>query len=101
MRLQIGAAEYRVKRVAEVEADDKLGMTRFRRSLIHISKKQSPSSERDTLLHEVLHAVCYESGLSLVLGIGDEDEERIIRILAPWLLTVIRDNPHLIEQLTA
>ena len=48
-----------------------------------------------TVLHEILHA-CAD-----VVGVDDDKaEERVVTVLSPALLQVLRDNPRLVEWLT-
>ncbi len=54
---------------------------------------------RETLLHEVLHAVI---GTSRIPPFGHEDgevEEGFVSMLAPLLLDTLRDNPDLVNAL--
>lgn len=52
---------------------------------------------RETLLHEVLHAVI---GTARIEPFGDhEAEEQVVGQLAPHLLAVLRDNPALVAAL--
>lgn len=93
----VGATRYTVE-----SRDRKLfGRTDNRHSTIMVSSRQSGASARDTLLHEVLHAILWCSAAGRMLPLGDEDEERLVRLLTPWLLAVIRDNPELIDYLIA
>lgn len=62
-----------------------LGTTSNLDALIDYSMDQSLTQLRDTLLHEVIHAVDY----SMCLGL----EERQVHALAAGLLGVLRDNP--------
>lgn len=54
---------------------------------------------RETVLHEVLHAVIDLTGLRS--GGKDEaievTEEKLVSALSPWLLTVLTENPKLVE----
>lgn len=50
---------------------------------------------RDTLLHELLHA------LLVPLELDDKEEERIIQQLSPALLDLLRRNPKLARYLLA
>lgn len=50
----------------------------------------------DTLLHEILHAALHVGRVTL----SEKREEQVVLALAPTLLSIIRDNPHLIEFLT-
>jgi len=53
--------------------------------------------ERETLLHELLHAMFDMTGLSHELGV--EKEENIIRRLSPVLLDFLMSNPHILPYL--
>lgn len=54
-------------------------------------------TSRDTVLHEVLHAIAFLSGLSS--DWGTQREEEIVRRLSPLLLDVLRRNPALVAYL--
>jgi hypothetical protein len=60
---------------------------------IQIKKKQGDIA--DTILHEVLHAICYDQKLKL----EDEEEERIVLALATGLTRFFRDNPEYTDKL--
>lgn len=62
------------------------------RTEIQVRSNMSPSAERNTVLHEMLHAILMEYEL---------DSEEVVRVLTPALLAALRDNPHLIDYLTA
>lgn len=59
---------------------------------IHVNMGQAPHQMRDTLLHEVLHAVSNELHLEL--------EERQVHVLANALLDTLRRNPKFTQFLT-
>lgn len=59
-----------------------------------IDPSQAPTGERETVLHEVLHAVFALTELS-----GDVEEDTISR-LSPAMLDVLRRNPRLVAYLT-
>lgn len=61
---------------------------------------QGPDYLRDTVLHELLHAVLLQSGLSKRIG-DDDREEELVRGITPGVIGLLRDNPRLIEFLTA
>jgi len=73
------------------------GRTKHAQAAIQLHNDQHPSCARDTLLHEILHAILGYSPLTL----RHDEEEQIVRSIAPWLLTTLRDNPSLIEYLLA
>ena len=52
---------------------------------------------KETLLHEIIHGVCAVGGLDHELGA--DQEEKIVRRLAPILLDVLRRNPGMVEYL--
>lgn len=53
----------------------------------------------ETLVHETLHGIFYLFGLRA--HVLDEDDEPLIKVLAPALLHTLRDNPLLVEAITA
>ena len=68
--------------------------------------EQSLSQQKDTLLHEILHA-CFaltvfdNSPISFDGAEKSEIEEYAVLILTPTLLQVLQDNPELVEWLTS
>lgn len=57
---------------------------------ILLNPSQHPMVLRETVVHELLHA-CFAVS-SLTHALSDEEEERIVAILSPWLLMLLRDN---------
>lgn len=49
---------------------------------------------RETLLHELIHALFYNTGISE--RFTDKTEEQIVRALSPALFSLLRDNPALV-----
>lgn len=92
----LGAADYEI---VEKKNIDVLGETDDNNTTIRIKRAQSDACKRDTLLHEVLHAVMWLSGGKHVFGLDHEDEEKLIRVLTPWILAFLRDNPESLEYL--
>jgi hypothetical protein len=92
-RLRIGGGRWDV-RVRRLRG--KYGETQLNQSVVTLDPDQSTVVARDTLLHEVLHAVIANTSL----GLGRKAEERLIRTLSPQLLAVLRDNPQLVLFLT-
>lgn len=84
--------------VHEVDPFDasKLGTFDAQRMRINILDGQEPIEEVDTVLHEILHALCY----LLVLDLGDQEEAVVCR-LSTGLVAVLQDNPELGLYLTA
>lgn len=103
--IKTAATEYTVHSEAndflaeEADEGDNIlfGRTNHLKGTIHIRPGASASKQRETMMHEVLHTVCFVSGLSHEL----DAEEGLVRRLTPVLLQVIRDNPELVEYLRA
>lgn len=62
-----------------------------RASIINVDTDASTEVMRETILHEILHAI---------LLMYDRDDEGLVRALSPMLLQVMRDNPKLMMALT-
>ena len=62
-----------------------------RSATINLDVDASPEVVRDSILHEIIHAI---------LMMYDKDDEDLVRLLAPMLLQVMRDNPKLVLALT-
>lgn len=62
---------------------------------IVVNPRQGDDMKRDTLLHEVLHAILMGAGLD------GETEERIVSTISPALLDTFRRNPELVAYLTS
>lgn len=94
--IKVGPADYKVR----TDPNTKLyGSCNERTTSIVVSSTQSTVSARDTLMHEALHAVIFTSSARHILGF--DDDEPLVRVLTPWLLGLIRDNPDLVTFLTA
>lgn len=100
--LRIGPFDYEVLRGAfstlELASRDRVGECDYSDLTIRVSHQLAPGQQRETLLHEALHAVADLAGLPSELG-ADLDE-KIVRRLAPLLLALMRDNPKLVAFLT-
>lgn len=76
------------------------GKTISARCLIKVDVDQHPSQLRDTIWHELLHAMWFEGGLSQIVP-EDEKEEMCVRVLATLSLYCLRKNPKLVKVLLA
>lgn len=75
-----------------------LGVCQFYENRIAVSTGQAVSQERDTLLHEVLHALVRANRLHRApFGpLGNHDKEELaVALLATSLLDTLRRNPSL------
>lgn len=97
--LRVGPYLFTVEYKEEVSDSepDLFGLTIPRDQRILISSRQTELSEQDTVLHELLHAVFYASGLFKDV----DNEERVVTTVATWLLMALRDNPVLARFLLA
>jgi hypothetical protein len=94
-RIDVGPYRYRLVVDADRLPDGLYGQCDKGHQSIAVHPWQSPRRMRVTVLHEVLHA-CAD-----VVGVDDDKaEERVVTVLAPALLAVLRDNPRLVGWLT-
>lgn len=73
------------------------GLTDFDHERIYVDPGLSPRMKRETIFHELLHTITDMVGLR---SEADEDEE-LVRALAPALLATLLDNPDLARWLTS
>lgn len=105
--IQVGPFRYRIesdpdefqKRQRKVGGADATGFCCNDESLIYIDTEDvSEQAQRDIVLHEMLHACLYVSGLH---GEGRKlDQEEFISRSASILLDALRRNPELVAYLT-
>ena len=68
---------------------------------IEIQKELSGDQLINTILHEIIHCIIYNSSLNQDGGplTDDKSEEQVTNSITNWLLNVFWDNPWLIELL--
>lgn len=71
----------------------------YRDGVIELDPNNLRTGLRNSLLHELGHHFCERSGLSRHLN--RKMEELVVDELMAWVLSTIRDNPDLVEFLTA
>jgi hypothetical protein len=71
----------------------------FNKTEVHYDPAQSPGQMRDSILHELLHCIIYETHIRKEIG-SEEDEEKLVWTLSPRILALLRDNPRLVQYLT-
>lgn len=89
MSLRIAGKLHKVKWGVDLEGD--CGLMEFKPLRISVGRDMAPDEERESLLHEVMHAIEYQQGLEL-----KEDQ---IRQLSIGLFEVLRNNPKLAHYL--
>lgn len=92
--VRVGPYRYRIM---DRHGSDQLGECETDKLLIHVAVGQPLDSERDTLLHELLHACIAHSGLDRRLS--DDVEEDVVRSLSPILLDTLLRNRALVRYL--
>lgn len=96
----VGTFDYDVRLTKDLSSSI-LGETDTDNDLILIRKDQSKANLRDTLIHELLHAVLFAGGISKALDFDHDKEEKLVVLLSPWINALIQDNPELIDYLLA
>lgn len=103
--VRVGPYRYTVKvdadRIKELEKEsdtDLYGITTHGLLEIVLQPAVADMVLRETLLHEVLHAVLFNTGLADRMT--DKAEEHLVRALSPALFSLLRDNPDLVQYLT-
>jgi len=98
-KIKVGYSDVRIEYVSESDdskwCKEHHGEFISEFSLIKIAKKQRPSEELNTLMHEVLHALVYIYGLNNDAGPlkKTQVEEQVVAVMASGLQQIIRDNP--------
>jgi hypothetical protein len=81
------------------------GFTGYHEATIYINPESTPDTQRLTLWHEVMHAMCEAvMGSPDWRGLGKEKaarEEAVIAAFESPIVCVLRDNPPLVAYLTA
>jgi hypothetical protein len=101
-RILIGPVNWRVrwsrKAVRSIHPDEPAsGGIDAEASLIAVDPGKSEGYNRTVLIHEVLHACLQTTDIDLSTKV----EENVVRALTPTLLSTLRDNPNLVDYLTA
>lgn len=98
--LRIGPYRYSVKadasvqkRVEHEDGHGLYGLHRPHELTIYVDPTPAEDMVRETLLHEVLHAIL------LAYRMGRDEEENLVAFLSPALLDCLRRNPKLAEYL--
>lgn len=99
MKYVVGQRTYTERRMKAAKAKRLYGETDMATGTIEIAPNLPPDIQREILLHELLHALMWESGLAQRLG--PELDEEVCANLARWLLMLLRDNPGLAARLGA
>lgn len=97
-KVRVGAHVYRLKYDIELRRHELTGLCSTDPQWISIAPGvMAATTERETVLHELLHAVWNQTALAKKMT-PDEQEEAIWQ-LAPLVLALLRDNPRLVTYL--
>jgi hypothetical protein len=96
-RYKVVVSAERIKELEKESNSELYGITTHGHLEIALQPDVADLILRETLLHEVLHAVLYNTGLSDRMS--DKAEEHLIRGLSPALFALLRDNPDLVAYL--
>jgi Zn-dependent peptidase ImmA (M78 family) len=93
-RLRVGTVTYELD--CSGGRITRAGITVSMHGVMSIDTDMPADQQRQTLLHEVLHAV-FDNGIATLLCDGKDDlDELIVQMLTEPLLAVLRDNPDLL-----
>ena len=88
-KLRIGAIDYSVKRVKRLwDKTHNSGEIHYFDSEIILDKSLDKQQTRQTLWHEIIHAVLFN-------GSYNDHDEQMVQIISNGIVQVLRDNPEL------
>lgn len=100
-KLKIGYRDFTLRFLKKINKGEELGLCTYPskrvkcKGQISIAKGMDDAEKANTILHEILHAICYTQGLDLPVA----EEERVVNSLSNGLIAFIRDNPRFTLQL--
>lgn len=83
-------------KVIEADLIEAQGCYRNELAEIHINRGMGAREQLNTVIHEVLHAICYAYGLKKEFE-EDEDEEMVVNALANGITEALVRNKGLVE----
>lgn len=91
LSIKILGKKWKFRLVDDALESGNAGNCDYRSKTINLCKDEELADDAvDTVLHELLHSLCYYGNL----GLG-ENEERVVAVLATTLLEVLVSNPDL------
>lgn len=94
--VKVGPHVYRVIRKSKEQMPDNLGWCDFTELSIWLLRGMRLSKTREILVHELMHAACYPT----FCGEEKFTDEEFVTATAPVWLSILRENPKLVEYLT-
>jgi hypothetical protein len=108
--IRVGVVEYRVttdpdewlRKEHQQQRTGNYGYSDHQAAIIYLNPDMHDTVTRLTLWHEVLHCVNQSANGGIDLdNLGEDGEEKLVRMLEGPTLAVLRDNPDLVKYLTA
>lgn len=96
--VQIDSVNYRVEETDTpiiIEHKECSGGVFYNDALIKVGNRLNDNVKTKVLMHEIVHAVLYERGMSEA-----SEDEILVEELAKSFINLIRSNPNLIELIT-
>ena len=103
--IKIGYRDIKIEWIAPDFLTDELtdcyGQYKAREGVIQVQDSLGNQEKANTVLHEVMHACVYGSGLNVAEGPLKEDnaEELVVNQISNYLMGVFRDNPWFLDYL--
>lgn len=90
-KMKIGFRTYNIKRANKKEAEEAgyIGITIMQHNEIRLRDDVSDEELKSTLLHELCHALMYDSGMSQ--GLSEKKEEQWCQFFSASMMQLIRD----------
>jgi hypothetical protein len=97
--VKVGPFKYGVHGLSQLHSitGDAGGVDHIKQEIIY-HPEQADEQERDTILHELLHCLIFQTHLRKKFE--EAEEEELVWTLSPRLLALLRDNPRLVQYLT-
>ena len=89
--------EQELRTAMEIEgADEVFGAINNNEQLILLNEDMSPQTKRETLLHEITHAIVFNNSIGTVAAA--DDMENIVDRVAAGVYEVIKRNPDIVKR---
>lgn len=98
--VKVGPYRYRIEFTAEELENSSYAECDLKKEVIRVRMTLSEGITRDTILHEIMHAVWDAFSVMTKTDHLEDVEEHVIRHLSTGVLGVLRDNPRLVAYLT-
>ena len=98
-RVKIGSTIYLIQRSTDIRRinPNECGNVAFRQHRITLNECDDAEENRNTALHEVLHAIIYVYGLRHFFESDRDTEEQFVGTFTEALLAFMRDNSFLVK----